>query len=92
MRFVRNLSVRDKLLIHSHIYSFSPKTLRMLFESNGFKIIRVLPLGKPSVGGKGIIYNLGVATLNKIANSVFWITCGRVALSLSIFLVAQKSR
>jgi 2-polyprenyl-3-methyl-5-hydroxy-6-metoxy-1,4-benzoquinol methylase len=83
-------SLRDKLLIQSHVYSFSTKSLKILLKSTNFEIVEILPLGKASIKTKGSLYNFGISILNKLSQILFFVSHGKIALSLSIFVIAEK--
>jgi SAM-dependent methyltransferase/folate-dependent phosphoribosylglycinamide formyltransferase PurN len=80
---------RRNLADHSHLYFFSPDTLRLLLRKAGFRVIRMCP--EPASLSRGAISAVVNAGHFAVARLLFCATAGRVSIAGKELYLAVKA-
>jgi len=79
------------LLVHSHFFSFSPKSIKILLNKAGFKSVKIMVLKRKTDNSKGFLKKLLFSLLNQFSQLLYIISFGRIVISISLFIIVSKN-
>jgi SAM-dependent methyltransferase len=94
MRFVFQVDYSGNILPHTHLYAFSPQSLRLILEGCGFRVVAMKcspeVLHQRLLESRGLARRSFAALYNAMAELVWRLTAGRVALCVSLLAIARR--